>query len=363
MFTEHRLYIKDAGEAGELEDGSIDLVVTSPPYPMIAMWDQLFMGMNGAIGGALRRQDGRTAFALMHGELDRVWEEVYRVLKEGAFVCINIGDAVRTLGNRFQLFSNHGRIQEKMFALGFDLLPVILWRKQTNAPNKFMGSGMLPAGAYVTLEHEYILIFRKGNKRVFSTMEEKLKRQQSAFFWEERNAWFSDLWDFKGTRQEKDGEELRKRSGAFPFLLPFRLINMYSQIGDTVLDPFLGTGTTSLAAMACGRNSVAYELDGSFVPPLREKMIHESLLLNRYNLERLQAHHAFVVNRTAEKGPLKYCNEFFDFPVMTAQEQKMKLVFLEKVEELAENHYRTLYLDDEKARKKTVGKLDGLTVG
>ncbi len=351
MYTEHRLYIKDAGGAHELDDGSIDLVVTSPPYPMIAMWDELFGGMNEEICRAMKRQEGRTAFALMHGELDRVWEEMYRVLKEGGFVCINIGDAVRTLGNRFQLFSNHGRIQEKMFALGFDLLPVILWRKQTNAPNKFMGSGMLPAGAYVTLEHEYILIFRKGNKRVFRTMEEKLKRLQSAIFWEERNTWYSDLWDFKGARQEKDGRGLRKRSGAFPFSLPFRLINMYSQIGDTVLDPFLGTGTTSLAAMACGRNSVAYELDGSFAPPLREKMYHCPLSLNRYNQERLKAHRAFIIKRTSEKGPLKYCNEFFGFPVMTTQEQKIKLVFLEKVEELGENHYRALYLDDEKARK------------
>ena len=355
MLTEHRVFIKDAREASELDDASIDIAVTSPPYPMISMWDDLFMGMNGAIGHALEKQDGRTAYALMHGELDRVWEELYRVLKEGAFACINIGDAVRTLGDRFQLYSNHARIQEKMFTLGFDLLPVILWRKQTNVPNKFMGSGMLPAGAYVTLEHEYILIFRKGAKRAFHTAEEKLKRQQSAFFWEERNAWYSDLWDFKGTRQEQSGEKLRKRSGAFPLLLPLRLINMYSQIGDTVLDPFLGTGTTTLAAMACGRNSVGYELDGNFAPPLREKMLRTPLSLNSYNLERLKAHHDFVFHRTAAKGPLKYCNEFFDFPVMTAQEQKMKLVFLKKVEELKENHYRALYLDDEKARKFGAG--------
>ena len=355
MLAEHRLYIKDAREAGELDDGSIDLVVTSPPYPMIAMWDELFIGMNGEIGYALGRQDGRTAFALMHGELDRVWDELYRVLKEGAFACINIGDAVRTLEERFQLFSNHARIQEKMFALGFDLLPMILWRKQTNAPTKFMGSGMLPAGAYVTLEHEYILVCRKGPKRVFHTADEKLKRLESACFWEERNVWYSDLWDFKGVRQEQDGGGLRKRSGAFPFLLPFRLINMYSQMGDTVLDPFLGTGTTALAAMACGRNSVAYELDGSFVPPLREKMLHAPLFLNSYNLERLKAHQLFVIKRTAEKSTLRYSNEFFGLPVMTKQEQKMKLAFLDKVEELGENHCRAFYLNDEKARKFAAG--------
>ncbi len=328
----------------ELGDASIDLVVTSPPYPMIAMWDGLFAGLHGEIGSALEQEDGRRAFALMHGELDWVWRELYRVLKPGGFACINIGDAVRTLGGRFQLFANHARIQEKMFALGFDLLPLILWRKQTNAPNKFMGSGMLPAGAYVTLEHEYILIFRKGAKPVFRKEEEKLRRLQSALFWEERNTWYSDLWDFKGVRQETGGEELRKRSAAFPFMLPFRLINMYSQLGDTVLDPFLGTGTTTLAALACGRNSAAYELDASFAPLLRGKMLNDPLSLNRYNYERLNDHLTFVHKRSREKKPLKYHNEFYSFPVMTKQETRLKLVFLEKVEEVGENHYRATHL-------------------
>lgn len=355
MFTDHRLYIKDAGNAIEIGDASIDLAVTSPPYPMISMWDEMFADMNEEIAHALKRHDGRSAFSLMHGELDRVWCELARVLKEGAFACINIGDAVRTMGGRFQLFANHARIQEKMFALGFDPLPVILWRKQTNSPNKFMGAGMLPAGAYVTLGHEYILIFRKGSKRTFLTEKAKLKRLQSAFFWEERNVWFSDMWDFKGARQERDVGGLRRRSGAFPFLLPFRLVNMYSLIGDTVLDPFMGTGTTTLAAMACGRNSVAYELDEKFATTLRQKIFYAYPTLNKYNLERLTAHCDFVAKRTGEKGPLKYCNAFFGLPVMTAQEQLMKLVFLKEVKELRENCYRALYFNDEKARRMAAG--------
>ena len=105
--------------------------------------------------------------------------------------------------------------------MGFTNLPEIIWRKPTNSPNKFMGSGMLPAGAYVTLEHEFILIFRKGGKRIFKSDAEKLKRQQSAFFWEERNVWFSDLWTLTGTNQKLNNKNSRERSAAYPFDLAY----------------------------------------------------------------------------------------------------------------------------------------------
>jgi len=215
--TTHRLHFGDARKMDQIEDQSIDLVITSPPYPLIAMWDEQFCALKPAIKGFLDVGDYNSAFEAMHQILDGVWNELWRVMKEGAYACINIGDATRTINNKFQLFANQARIQRKFQELGYDTLPLILWRKQTNAPNKFMGSGMLPAGAYITLEHEYILIFRKGNKRLFKTAESKCKRRQSGFFWEERNAWFSDLWDFKGVRQGISNLELRNRSAAFPF--------------------------------------------------------------------------------------------------------------------------------------------------
>ena len=146
------------------------------------MWDEVFSGLNPSIQDALRRSAGMEAFEGMHHELDHVWDEVYRVLKEGGVACINIGDATRTLDGNFCLFTNHARILSYFQTLGFSSLPAILWRKQTNAPNKFMGSGMLPAGAYVTLEHEYILIFRKGRKREFNKIHEKKIRRESTFF-------------------------------------------------------------------------------------------------------------------------------------------------------------------------------------
>jgi DNA modification methylase len=309
----------------DIGDGSIDLVVTSPPYPMIEMWDDLFSSLSPAGADALRIGDGNSAFEAMHMELDKVWRELYRVLKYGAFACINIGDATRSIGGRFRLYSNHSRIIGTFRTLGFDCLPVILWRKQTNAPNKFMGSGMLPAGAYVTLEHEYVLIFRKEAKRQFITDAEKSERMRSAFFWEERNKWFSDVWDFKGTVQGLNHSNLRSRSGAYPLELAYRLINMYSLYGDRVLDPFLGTGTTTLAAIACARNSIGMEIDGAFSSFILEQADSFLGIANQLISTRISDHSQFITSHMQSKGPVKYVNEPHGFPVVTGQEKALHL--------------------------------------
>ncbi|MBW2368080.1 MAG: site-specific DNA-methyltransferase, partial [Deltaproteobacteria bacterium] len=260
MQTTHRIHFKNASRMTPLADKSVHLVVTSPPYPMIEMWDDSFRSQNKKIDKALSRADAMDAFERMHQLLDPVWQDVYRVLVPGGIACINIGDATRTLKDNFTLYPNHARILSKMLEIGFLPLPEILWRKQTNAPNKFMGSGMMPPGAYVTLEHEHILILRKGAKREFKTQAEKQNRRESAFFWEERNVWFSDVWmDLKGTVQKLAGNQARLRSAAFPFELAYRLVNMFSVKDDVVIDPFLGTGTTLAAAMATGRSSVGFE--------------------------------------------------------------------------------------------------------
>lgn len=327
MTTLHTVYFKDSRELSHIEDSTVDLVVTSPPYPMIEMWDRCFTEMIPAIGSALERGDGRGAFELMHVELNTVWKEVARVLKTGGIACINIGDATRTIGNKFRLYQNHAWVSSAMFELGLDSLPAILWRKQTNAPNKFMGSGMLPAGAYVTLEHEYILIFRKGGKRTFSRGEENFNRRRSALFWEERNMWYSDIWDFKGIRQVVSAAGgVRTRSGAFPAELAYRLISMYSVYGDTVLDPFLGTGTTMMAAASAGRNSVGVELDPGFVPMIDEAMTAVPLYSSDRVGNRLCTHRDFIEERRARKGDPKYTNRNYNFPVVTSQETDLELL-------------------------------------
>jgi hypothetical protein len=233
-----------------------------------------------------------------------------------------------------------------MIGSGFSALPTILWRKQTNAPNKFMGSGMMPPGAYVTLEHEYVLILRKGGKRDFITSEEKNIRRESAFFWEERNNWFSDIWlDLKGTTQKLFDHKTRNRSGAFPFELPYRLINMFSIKGDVVLDPFLGLGTTMFAAMAANRNSIGYEIDTAFKNLIMSTLPSVVGLSNKRIIERLNGHCAFIENRHADKKGFKYINKHYQFPVMTKQETELLINDLNEVKQVSQDSFEVIYSD------------------
>ncbi len=332
MKTTHKIVFSNSQNMSEIPNKSVDLMVTSPPYPMIEMWDNLFSKQNSQIAEALKNNDGNQAFELMNQELDKVWNEVYRVLKNGGIACINIGDATRNINGRFQIYSNHSRILNYCLQLGFHALPQVLWIKETNKPDKFMGSGMLPVGAYVTLEHEFILILRKGDKREFKSIEEKQRRRESAFFWEERNTWFSDKWkDINGVFQKLNNKNLRERSAAFPFELAYRLINMFSLQSDLVLDPFLGTATTTLAAITSERNSIGYEIDINFKDEIISKVNDIKSFSNQYIDERLKNHMKFVKDRTESKGELKYKNKFYDFPVMARQEVGLMIDKIESI--------------------------------
>lgn len=343
MHTNHKIIYSDSRELRGIEDDSIDLVVTSPPYPMIQMWDELFCSLNQGIREYLARFDGKTAFNLMHCELDKVWRECERVLKPHGFMCINIGDATRSMGDSFNLYSNHSRITSFVTSLSFESLPIILWRKSTNAPNKFMGSGMLPAGAYVTLEHEYILIFRKGGKREFRKPAEKKLRNESALFWEERNTLYSDSWDVKSVRQELNDTELRKRSAAYPFELPYRLIAMYSVKGDTVLDPFLGTGTTLFSAIAAGRDSIGVELDDTFRNLILSALERVIAVCNNRIKERYENHLDFIREYQVKKKGAGYQNANHGFPVVTRQETDIKMEYVKNLIIEEPDSYRAEY--------------------
>lgn len=329
--TIHEILNTSSKHLEAIQDQSVALVVTSPPYPMIEMWDDIFISQNPDIEKAILDGEGYQAFELMHKILDEIWEEVDRKVMKNGFVCINIGDATKNINNHFQLFSNHSRIIQKFVQMGYSVLPDIIWRKQTNAPNKFMGSGMYPAGAYVTFEHEYILIFRKGGKREFKSNEEKQLRQQSAYFWEERNLYFSDLWDLKGTSQQMKVQKSRERSGAFPFELAYRLINMYSIKGDTVLDPFVGTGTTVYAAMCAERNSYGVELDTELAFNIAEAAGSLQNNLNTVIEHRLQQHKQFVEVEEAKGKDKWYVNVPHQFKVKTRQEINLQLTFIESI--------------------------------
>jgi site-specific DNA-methyltransferase (cytosine-N4-specific) len=263
----------------EIESGSVQLIVTSPPYPMIAMWDEQFKS-DPKISELWRKLDVcadeatlRQIYDSMHENLAKVWVETYRTLCEGGIACINIGDATRSIAGKFQLFPNHARIAEVCEKIGFTTLPYILWKKPTNKPKyngkgAFLGSGFLPPNAYVTLDCEFILLFRKGSLRRFEPKDKH--RYDSAFTKAQRDEWFSQIWTLKGTRQTAN--DIERRTASYPEEIAERLIKMFSVKNETVLDPFLGSGTTTKAALKNDRNSIGYEVDAELLQTIRNKI-------------------------------------------------------------------------------------------
>ncbi|MFB6205526.1 MAG: site-specific DNA-methyltransferase [Haloglomus sp.] len=348
MQTEHVVNVADAREAiADLDTDAIDLVVTSPPYPMVEMWDESFAAQDAAIGAALDDGAGERAFELMHDLLDDVWVELPRVVRPGGIVAVNVGPATRNLGS-FQQYPNHEAITRRLRGHGFQSLPNVLWRKPTNSAAKFMGSGMLPTNAYPTLEHEHVLLFRNGGTRSFPAGDDR--RYESAYFWEERNEWFSDLWKLTGERQDLSDEAAaaRERSGAFPLDIPLRLVLMFSVYGDTVLDPFWGTGTTSLAALVSGRSSVGIERDADLVAAFDERVTDAPALSASLARERLADHREFVAGRREQGDEPKYRAEHYDFAVVTKQERRVRLYETTSVSrETATNGQRRYVADHE----------------
>lgn len=222
------IYYKDSSNMNEIENNSVALVATSPPYPMISKWDNLFKTVD---------------FEDQHQQLDAVWEECERKLMPGGIICINIGDATRTINKNFCCYPNHARITMKMHHLGFSTLIPIIWKKSSNRQNAFLGSGFLPPNAYVSHNCEMIGIYRKGRIRKF-TPKEKV-RLDSKYTKAERDLWFQQIWTVTGKRGARE--------------IPYRLIRMFSIINDIVVDPFSGTGTTQRIAETLNRIFIGYE--------------------------------------------------------------------------------------------------------
>jgi len=278
-----RIVIGDSASMDELADCSVQLVVTSPPYPMIKMWDGLFSDMDERIRVGLasgNRESLREAYMRMHAKLALTFSECARVLIDGGICCVNIGDAARTSRGRFQVFPNHVDLTRTLECCGLDILPYILWKKPMNRPNAFLGSGFLPTNAYVTLDCEFILIARKGGLRKFAPKDPK--RYGSSFTKGERDRWFSQIWDdVRGACQNV--AERGDRTGAFPAEIPRRLIRMFSIEGDTVLDPFMGTGTTLLECAKLNRRFMGYEVNEKAISSKVLGMVGKDLGLMRRN--------------------------------------------------------------------------------
>ncbi len=201
-------------------------------------------------------------------DLYRVWRECFRVLIPGRRLCINIGDqfARAILYGRYKIIPLHAEIIAQCEEIGFDYMGAIIWQKKTTMNTTggaiVMGSYPYPPNGMVELDYEYSLLFRRPGR---SGRVAREVREKSRLTKEEWKTYFSGHWSFGGARQV--GHE-----AMFPEELPRRLIRMYSFVGETVLDPFLGSGTTAKVALELGRNAVGYEINPAYLDIIREKL-------------------------------------------------------------------------------------------
>lgn len=240
----------------ELPDESVHHIVTSPPY-----WQLKDYGHKGQIGYNDTYED-------YINNLNLVWSECYRVLHKGCRLCINIGDqfARSVYYGRYKIIPIRTEIIKFCETIGFDYMGAIIWQKVTTCNTTggatVMGSFPYPRSGILKIDYEFILIFKKlGNPpKVSKKMKDESKLSQR-----EWNEYFSGHWNFSGEKQNR-------HLAMFPEELPRRLIKMFSFVGDTVLDPFLGSGTTTLAAKNLKRNSIGYEINEEFLPIIKKKV-------------------------------------------------------------------------------------------
>ncbi len=240
----------------ELQNNSVHLVITSPPY-----WQLKDYGTNTQIGY-------HDSYENYINNLNLVWKECYRVLHNGCRLCVNIGDqfARSVYYGRYKVIPIREEIIKFCENIGFDYMGAIIWRKVTTSNTTGgglqMGSYPYPRNGIIKIDYEFILIFKKLGEAPKPTKEQK---ELSKMTNEEWNTFFTGHWNFSGARQDN-------HIAMFPEELPRRLIKMFAFLGDTVLDPFAGSGTTSLAAKNLQRNSIAYEINSEFIPVIKKKL-------------------------------------------------------------------------------------------
>jgi len=261
--TEHRIIFGDSRTLNEIKDQSVQLIITSPPY-----WQLKDYGTADQIGF----HDSYEAYI---NNLNLVWQECYRVLSDGCRLCINIGDqfARSVYYGRYKVIPIRTEIIRFCESLGMDYMGAVIWQKtttmNTSGGGAIMGSFPYPRNGILKMDYEFILLFKKLGTAPKPTKEQK---ERSILTKEEWGTYFSSHWHFNGVKQQE-------HIAMFPEELPKRLIKMFSFAGETVFDPFAGSGTTSLAAMHLGRNSVGYEINQSFAPIIRKKLCENQLSL------------------------------------------------------------------------------------
>jgi DNA modification methylase len=270
--TSHIVREGDARDLSFVDTESVHLVCTSPPYAMLKEYPD-HPGQMGNI----------PVYEEFLDELDKVWREALRILVPGGRVACVVGDVCvsRRKGGRHHVLPLAADIQVRARRLGLDNLTPILWYKIANLKleasrsSRFLGKPNLPNGV-VKNDVEHILLLRKaGGYRSPTLEQERLSRIST----DDYARWFSPIWS------DVRGQLRRDHPAPYPAEIPRRLIRMYSFVGDTVVDPFSGTGTTAIVALEEGRNSISVEIDPSYVD-LTEHRLAQSSLAARIQIQR-----------------------------------------------------------------------------
>ena len=258
--TEHRLTLGDARKLSSMDDGSAHLVLTSPPYWTL----KEYVGSRGQLGDI-------ADYDQFIEQLAQVWRECYRILVPGGRLVIVVGDVClsRKANGRHAVVPLHASIQESARAIGFDNLAPIIWHKIANAKFEAGGGGFLgkpyEPNAVLKNDIEYILMQRKPGgyrkptlaSRLLSIIPERSQRE-----------WFQQIWTIPGAQR-------RDHPAPYPVELAERLIRMFSFAGDIVVDPFVGSGTTVIAAARWGRHSVGVEIEKEYLAISRKRILDQ----------------------------------------------------------------------------------------
>lgn len=343
MTTYHKIINGDSRQMFELEDNSIHLVVTSPPY-----WQLKDYGTINQIGF-------NDTYENYINNLNLVWKECYRVLHEGCRLCVNIGDqfARAVYYGRYKVIPIREEIIKFCEIIGFDYMGAIIWQKVTTSNTTGggiqMGSYPYPRNGILKLDYEFIVVLKKLGSAPKPTKEQKEHSKMTA---EEWNTYFAGHWNFAGTKQDN-------HIAMFPEELPKRLIKMFSFVGDTVLDPFSGSGTTNLSAKNLERNSVGYEINSEYIPIIKNKLTINQKNDNSTSLEFYQQKH-LLINFTSEIENQPYV--FKDPHILDKKIDIKKLLFGSKIDNESSTKREELFTVKEIVSPVKLRLSNGLTI-
>jgi len=342
--TTHKIIIGDSRKMKEVKDASAHLIVTSPPY-----WQLKDYGSSEQIGF-------NHTYEEYINNLNLVWNECYRVLEDGCRLCVNIGDqfARSVYYGRYKIIPIRTEIIKFCETIGFDYMGAVIWQKVTTCNTTggatIMGSFPYPRNGILKLDYEFILIFKKQGTTKPVSYEIKEKSKMTT---EEWNQYFSGHWNFAGEKQDK-------HLAMFPEELPKRLVKMFTFVGDTVLDPFLGSGTTTLAAKNLGRNSIGYEINNDFLPIIKERIGCSQNLFSGENTFEIAKQEKVFANFVEEIQKLPY---IFKDPIKFDKKiDPKKLQFGSKIDQNGGGEREVYFTVKEVVSPEIVKLSNGLTV-